>query len=890
MRNPPLRRHLSILAGYLLLGLLLTYPLIFHFGSHVPGDGGDDPAIAWNLWWVKHALLSLRANPFACDYMFYPLGVNLAFYTLTVLNAALSLPLQLLWGVVPASNAALLSSFVLGGYGAFLLSAYVLRGCGGLKSALAPFLAGLFYAFASSKMFYAALGQFNIASSQWVPFYILFLIKTCRETGRLRHALLAALFFTFQVWAEMTHASFLAIFTLLYLAYELPETARREVVRRLAILALVALLGLAPILAQMLPDMQTEGDFFVEGSGFAESFSADLFGFLLPTVHHPLLGGLIAHSGIQGYDKGQHIYLGYTLLALALLGLLAHRRERTALFWALAALAFTALSLGPTLRFNGADSGLPGPFLLVSELPFFKGNRYPSRYSVLLVLSLAILAAYGLEWLRPKLARGGTALSLLLGLAYLFEHLSAPLPISDLRVPPVYGEIAADSADFAVLDLPLAWRNGFRVTGTLHPAFMYDQFYQTVHQKPILGGNTSRNPEFKFQYFTEAPILNSIVALETGHEMDEATIRGDKAIAADFVRLLNIRYILVHRLNSSDPAVTPEALIPYVEEVFPARRFYDDGQTVAYRVDLPELPDRAAIEPGDDLLRLKLGEGWSLPGGSGPLWAQRREVRLFVTLNGRAQKVTMRAYAPAAGQTMSVFANGGLVARLSLSEKWGDYEWTIPAGSARPGLNELRLRFDGDPTDPAKVWGDLGAGFPVGSTGVEAPRPVVVRSAGMEVGDFGHVYVGGAECSPNGRGYNLVVIGPDSGDCLEQATFDTFSDEEASRKMLDFVKQLPDGVIVAAAVRDEASLRLQPEAVEALRLIGARGDLRGRFRWSQAVVGVKGAAPGQAVEAMQEHRPATLSVGPALVEPRLTLGLESLRFVSAEWPSGRMAE
>ncbi|NIO68904.1 MAG: hypothetical protein GTN71_07680, partial [Anaerolineae bacterium] len=105
-----------------------------------PGDGGDDPALAWNLWWVKYALLDLGTNPFHCDYMFHPIGINLAFYTLTVLNALLSIPLQVTLGLVPASNVVLLSSFVLGGYGTFLLVRHLLAE----KNALyAPFMAGL---------------------------------------------------------------------------------------------------------------------------------------------------------------------------------------------------------------------------------------------------------------------------------------------------------------------------------------------------------------------------------------------------------------------------------------------------------------------------------------------------------------------------------------------------------------------------------------------------------------------------------------------------------------------------------------------------------------------------------------------------------------------------
>ena len=48
---------------------------------------------------------------------------------------------------------------------------------------MSAFLAGALYAFASSKLFYAALGQGNIASSQWAPFAALYIVRT--HTSRM---------------------------------------------------------------------------------------------------------------------------------------------------------------------------------------------------------------------------------------------------------------------------------------------------------------------------------------------------------------------------------------------------------------------------------------------------------------------------------------------------------------------------------------------------------------------------------------------------------------------------------------------------------------------------------------------------------------------------------
>ncbi|RMF01949.1 MAG: hypothetical protein D6768_09450, partial [Chloroflexi bacterium] len=163
-RNRAARMLLPLLV-YLLLAIVLTWPTIRQFSTHLPGDGGDDPAIAWNLWWVKFALLNSSQNPFHTDFMFYPLGVNLAFYTLTVLNALTALPFTLNLGVTAASNLHMLFTFVAGGYGAFLLVKYLLThaepGAPARRVWFSALLAGGFYAFAGSKLFYVALGQFN---------------------------------------------------------------------------------------------------------------------------------------------------------------------------------------------------------------------------------------------------------------------------------------------------------------------------------------------------------------------------------------------------------------------------------------------------------------------------------------------------------------------------------------------------------------------------------------------------------------------------------------------------------------------------------------------------------------------------------------------------------
>ncbi len=68
-------------------------------------------------------------------------------------------------------------------------------------------------------------------------------------------------------------------------------------------------------------------------------------------------------------------------------------------------------------------------------------------------------------------------------------------------------------------------------------------------------------------------------------------------------------------------------------------------------------------------------------------------------------------------------------------------------------------------------------------------------------------------------------------------------------KLADYIASLSEGTIVVAAAKDEASRRLTDATVAAWKLVGGRADLRGCFRCAHALIGVKGAPPGSALEA-----------------------------------------
>ena len=213
---------------------------------------------------------------------------------------------------------------------------------------------------------------------------------------------------------------------------------------------------------------------------------------------------------------------------------------------------------------------------------------------------------------------------------------------------------------------------------------------------------------------------------------------------------------------------------------------------------------------------------------------------------------------------------------IDVAPGWMDYEVTLDGSVVVPGLNEIWLRFEATyPADQLQL-----SPRTIGETGVAAPVNLAVVSAGQEVGDFGHIFVNGRDVSPNQRGYNKAIIHPETGAVEQTASFDTHLDEAASMEMARTLVSAPPGRIVAVAAADEASRLLGQEAVDALRGIGAEGDLRGKFRWGHAIIGVQGAPPGSALESLDWMRPVRVVVGEGMTEARGTAAFSSIVFTA----------
>ena len=196
-------------------------------------------------------------------------------------------------------------------------------------------------------------------------------------------------------------------------------------------------------------------------------------------------------------------------------------------------------------------------------------------------------------------------------------------------------------------------------------------------------------------------------------------------------------------------------------------------------------------------------------------------------------------------------------------------------------MNKLTFEFDKlAPVAAVRAEEHL---YDIGITSVRSPASIVVRSAGSEVGDFAHIFVNGVDAAQNLRGYNIVVVDPQTGAVESSAAFDTFGSADESARLAQFVSRIPNGRIVAVAARDTVAgtaamaQNLTVEAIDALRSLGATDDLRGKFRWSHALIGVKGARPGTALEDASETMPAQVVVGIGAMEPNVAAAVEGIK-------------
>ncbi|HYN87249.1 MAG TPA: interleukin-like EMT inducer domain-containing protein, partial [Ardenticatenaceae bacterium] len=895
MRRLPARAHLAVALFYFVGGALLWWPLPLHLTTHVPGSATwafDEYTFIWNLWWFKAALLRFGTNPLHSDFIFHPLGIDLVLYTYNLFNALVAFPILDLLGLILTSNLLLLGMTALSGWGTFLLVrwllSYEMSGVGYQVSSsesgsnphspvsfLAPLAAGALYAFGAYRSIYAALGHYDMVSTGFIPLVALFFLKSMRTRSR-QAPVLGGIFLAGALLNEMIFGVFLGMLALALLAFNVRSAARGWPAR------LVILGGLAAVLWAPvgLPVVRTflNSDFALEGWGDALKLSADLWSFTTPVALHPVFGGdwvrelRAVQEGTARFADVNTVFVGVGALLAAAVGAWRFRAQLRA--WTLAGLAMADFSLGPLLQingrwrfdFDGIESGVPLPFIVLHYLPIVKGNRAPNRFSVVLMLCAAVLVGYSLWWLgqvvrdrrslsipgRYQGATGGLVIGALVGIL-LFEQLALPLPLTDARVPEVYWRLAAEPGDFAVLSLPAGWRSSFGVAGSEDTR---TQYYQSVHAKRLPSGNISRAPAFKFSYFERLPVFRTLINVErdVNYRPTEEEVAADRAQADAVARLLDLRYVVVNPPVPGRPPYsdTYTATLDYAQRMWELEPVIE-GESALFRIRRSPQPAELEIDFGDPSSVMYRGEGWDRDepdvGGASAAWAVGQAALVLLPLDRVPPSASLRLRIapfdePGAGpQTLELWANGEPVgSSVMLATGWNEHSFTVPGDLLREGTNRLTLRF-GRATRPRDV---IPQSRVVGTTGVVLDAVVAVTSDGGSGGqEIGYISVDGEDASENRRGVNVTVLEAGSGAVVAVRGFDTAANPYETDRLVEFLASVPDGRVVVVAFQGNAVAHLTPRAREALLDLGA-ANVPESSNASFALIGVKGAAPGTA--------------------------------------------
>ncbi len=569
-KQAPWRDNLIVLAFFSLLTFMLTWPVVARLDTELAGGRDDLWVHQWTFWSVREALQN-GTSPFSTTNLYFPTGVALTSHNIAWFNIGAWLPLQAVFGPTVAYNLVFLTVIALNGFCMYLFAREVVR------DRAAALVAGFIFGFWPYTL--SHYDHANMMVVFWVPFTLLLLTRLITRTpvsgkrgsgwGLVVATAGSLAMIGVTRWQLLIMSSPILVTFPIYLLITIPREQRRGALLQLLVVGGLATLLMAPLAAPFVIDQFTRD--FPEDVLLDEAVwgRTDLLAYLVPSIHNGLwqqrVAGLYERFVVNQFYTP---YLGYTTLLLAAAGVL--RRWRQTWVWLGLALLYFVLALGPELAFNGqAYPAIPMPYRLVEDWLVMGLIRRPDRLNVFLSLPLAMMAAWGLNWLlgvwsTPR-ARWivGTAVMGMLTLAYW----TVPFETTPLEVPNWYKRAALDGESYAVVDLPINDRS-------------YDKWYmayQTEHGKPLATGHVSRLPREATAFLDGVPLLAN---LEERDQLPDPNLRE----VTEQLGLLNeagIRYLVIHKKFAN------VGLQAAWKEWLAVEPDYEDGEVLVYRT-LPQ--------------------------------------------------------------------------------------------------------------------------------------------------------------------------------------------------------------------------------------------------------------------------------------------------------------
>jgi hypothetical protein len=299
----------------------------------------------------------------------------------------------------------------------------------------------------------------------------------------------------------------------------------------------------------------------------------DLLALVIPNPNHPLTPDWIADWLMSFQGSYLESVVSVPIVVLAVLFVAWRMGWHPSRWWTVLAVTFGALALGPFIHVGGMNTYVPGPWALLRYVPILGLTRTPARFSVVMMLAVAVLFAAALEWIGRKHPRYRHALLTAIAALLVAELLPAPLTLHSAAVPNFYRRVAAAPGDVRVLELPTGVRDGTSSAGNFSAR---SQYFQTMHGKPLIGGYLSRvSPENKSEV-RRIDMIDALIVLSEGGTIPAEREAALVASGPMFVHDANLGFVIVDRLRSSP------ALVDFAIRTLHLQRIEVDGNFELY--------------------------------------------------------------------------------------------------------------------------------------------------------------------------------------------------------------------------------------------------------------------------------------------------------------------
>ncbi len=640
---------------------------------------GLNENVLWSnyFWWFDYSTTHLFVNPLHNSYLFYPLGVDMVD---CIFPLALFIPVTHVFNSVISYNLYVLSSFILAGYGMYLLANNL------FKDKYIAFFSGLVFAFFPFH-FGSALGHLHTFSIMWIPFFVLFFLKVF-EDPTLYNSVISGIFFAINALTSWTIAVMLMVFILIFIIINLRIIFQKKYLIPFFVFSGVSLLLMSPGLFFIAknylhnPYMVTPFNSFVV-------FSADILAFIIPSPYHPLFGSLsnTIYSHFSGNYSENIMFIGYSVLILSVFGFIKNRNTIIFRIFAISFFVFFILSLGPYLHFNGIweftglNLKIMLPGLITYYLPVFDMIRVPSRYDIMVMFCLAIIAGFGLQAIINKFNIKSTKKTIfifLITLIILFEY-SAVMPIQNVKsIPDFYSNISQEH-QYSIVEIPIIRSNLDNPRGENTLVHYYE--YQKVHNGKLLGGYFNRINPIYAKFALDDPVIS---ILYSGNY--DIISNGVNNPICYLQKEYNVRYIILH--SSFIPDKKLEDLIQFLGNKYRLDNSVHQDPLIIYSTI--DYCDEQSSHI-DNYIQLRLSDGWfSNENWSGipTRWIGNNASITLYGFENKSASLLFQVQSFHNPKTLEIFMDNSSVYTTSVSTNFVTVNLTIPL---KKGENVIQL-------------------------------------------------------------------------------------------------------------------------------------------------------------------------------------------------------